>query len=111
MSLKSHLAHELPAPHFPAPYSFEELQILLDLISNDETDLRMIVEAMEARPAIASRVEREVNSVGLGSNVQIRTLRHAITVLGMRRVRDLLLDLRLQLQMSLARRDVPVQHS
>ncbi|SFI36254.1 HDOD domain-containing protein [Planctomicrobium piriforme] len=100
MDLRTHLPHEIPAPHFPSPISAADVQAILDLVQTDDADLQKLVAALEARPPIAGLVTRAVNSVSLGSMQQVRSLRHAVAILGLQRVRQLMIDLKVSTQSS-----------
>jgi HD-like signal output (HDOD) protein len=90
MEHRNHSAHDIPAPHFSTQPSREDLQELLELVQTDEVDFDDIVQKLENRGLISATLIRTANSIGVGSIHQARSLKHALAILGLRRIREVL---------------------
>ncbi len=63
----------------------------LELIQNPDFDYRDVVEVLSSDPGTASEILRLANSSLFGVTRHVSSLSHALTLLGMRRVRSLVL--------------------
>lgn len=96
MERRKDTAHELPAPHFPLQIAPQDAQQLLVLAGQDDVDFEKLATAMDAYGLIAGIMIRAANSVSLGAVQQVRSLRHALAILGLQRIRTMLSDLTTQ---------------
>lgn len=62
---------------------------VLDLASNEEVDVRQLVELITADTALSAQILRLANSPLFGLTARIDSLQHALVVLGLRRVHNL----------------------
>lgn len=62
---------------------------LLDLLAKDDAEIRELVELISADPAFSAQILRVANSPLFGFRSQVDSLRSALVVLGLRRVRAL----------------------
>lgn len=82
------------APHFSPVPSLEEVESLIRLASDSEVDFADLACELESRPGISSLIHRTANSVGMGTVREVRSLRHALAILGLQRVRAILFQVR-----------------
>lgn len=62
---------------------------VIDLTGRADTKVRDVVRVIETDPTLATRLLRYVNSAACGLLVRCKSLHHAVTLLGPRRVREL----------------------
>ncbi|HXG33032.1 MAG TPA: HDOD domain-containing protein [Bryobacteraceae bacterium] len=62
---------------------------VLDLASNEEVDVRQLVELITADTALSAQLLRLANSPLFGMTARIDSVQHALVVLGLRRVHNL----------------------
>ena len=62
---------------------------VIDLTGRADTKVRDVVRVIETDPTLATRLLRYVNSAACGLKVRCKSLYHAVTLLGPRRVREL----------------------
>ncbi|MDD5175123.1 MAG: HDOD domain-containing protein [Sterolibacterium sp.] len=65
--------------------SYQGMMRLINLI-NENADLGKIETAFKSEPGLAINLLRLTNSVGAGMHVRITSIRHAITVVGLRQI-------------------------
>ena len=87
-------AHAVKPPHFQTLPSLGEVQLLIDLTFNEDVDFEVLAAEVAARASIKALVFRAANGIGIGAVREIRSLRHALAILGLARVRELLYALR-----------------
>lgn len=80
--------HTLPVPH-TLP-DFQVLQSLIDMSDSRELDYSKFCEAAANEPAITSQIMRAARAIRAGRENGIEELRHAIAIIGMRRIQDIL---------------------
>lgn len=66
---------------------------LMAACQNSETNCNDVSEIIECDPGLALRILRMTNSAMFGLRNEVRTIEHAVVVLGMRAVRDLAMSL------------------
>jgi HD-like signal output (HDOD) protein len=86
-------AHEIQPPHFSTQVSREDVQALLELVQDDDVSFDNVVKGLENRGLISATLIRTANSIGVGSTHQARSLKHALAILGLRRIREILRQL------------------
>lgn len=94
MEIRQDVTHELAAPHFPLLPRLEDVTEILTLVNDEEVSFNQIAKAMESRPIMAANIIRAVNSVSLATARPVRSLRHALTLMGLRSIRQLLAEMR-----------------
>ncbi len=87
-----HQAHEIQQPHFLSNIPQEELEYVLELLSDENVNLRDVVSRLQAHPSLGVLIIRAVNAVKLGTQQNVRSLQHAISLLGLDRTRQILVD-------------------
>lgn len=92
MERRKDASHEPVGPHFQMFPTVEEVGEILLMADNDRIRLQQIAEAIESRPMIAAAVMKTVNAVSVGAPRQIHSVRHALAMIGMQRVREILLE-------------------
>jgi len=93
MEVRKDFSHELAAPHFVAFPTPEEIEVLLMLAGDEENSIQKIARVIGGRPMVSAAIMQAVNSVSTGTGRQIRSLRHALAMMGLERVREILIDL------------------
>jgi len=93
MEIRNDPAHDLSSPHFQMFPSVEDVSKIIAMSSDDGMNVRKIAQAIEERPMIAAAMMRAVNAVSVGAPRQIHSLRHALTMMGMRHVRAILREI------------------
>ncbi len=88
MGMRNHSAHQIPAPHLLLNVPQETLDGVLRLLDDDDVDFVKLARSIEAHAALAAIIIREVNSVTVGNHQPIESIRHAIALLGLRRIRE-----------------------
>ncbi len=73
---------ELPIPAFP-PVAIRVLQ----LVSDDDVEIKEVLDLMRGDPAFSAEILRRANSPAYGFKSQIESLQHALAVLGLRRIK------------------------
>ncbi|WP_437192230.1 HDOD domain-containing protein [Planctomicrobium sp. SH527] len=87
-----HQPHEISQPHFLSNVPREELEYVLELLSDEGVNLKDVVSRLQVHPALAVLIIKSVNAVKLGNQQNIRSLQHAIGLLGLDRTKQLLID-------------------
>ncbi len=64
-------------------------QRVIELTSGTEKHVREVVRVIETDPTLATRLLRYVNSAACGLKARCKSLHHAVTLLGPRRIREL----------------------
>ena len=80
--------HSIPAPH--ALPTQRVLQALIELTGSDDLDYARFCEAVKAETVITGKIMRAARAIGAGRANGIDELRHAIAILGLRHVREIL---------------------
>src|SRR5947209_1133281 len=83
------LAH----PHLPTPPAVA-LQVI-EAASQADCDLELIVSLLRRDPSLCGRLLRTVNSSLFGRSRKVASLKHAVTVLGARPTRSIVLSMAL----------------
>jgi putative nucleotidyltransferase with HDIG domain len=78
-------------PPFP-PVALRAMQVL----SDEDSDSRKVIEVIAADPAFSSELLRSANSPAYGLAMEVRTLNHAISVVGRERLRSLTMTMALK---------------
>jgi diguanylate cyclase (GGDEF)-like protein len=65
---------------------------ILDLCQQEEPDIRLIAQAISTDPALAAKILRVTNSPLHGLRSEVRTVSHAVSLLGLNAVRTLALS-------------------
>jgi HD-like signal output (HDOD) protein len=86
-------AQQIAPPHRRAQISEADVLEVLQLVSNDNVNFDDLVETLKTQPALAQMFLRWANSIGLGARLPPRSLRHALVILGLRRIREILFQL------------------
>jgi len=76
-----HLFHATPLPVLPAAVAG-----ILDELNSDEPDVGRLERIITAEPSISLRVLKTVNSSLYALRAEVMTVRHAITLLGFKRI-------------------------
>lgn len=82
----------LGAPHFNTRSSRDEILRILQLAASDEVSFDRLTEAMEGCAGVPFAVIRAANSALIGAPQEVRSLRQAIVMLGLRRIRGVLAE-------------------
>lgn len=85
---KFHNKHSIPTPH-TLP-DFRVLQALTDLTNSQDMDYSRFCEVAESEPVIITRIMRSARAIRAGRENGVDELRHAIAIIGMRRVQEIL---------------------
>ena len=86
MDLTGRIEDELQIiPQFP-----ESIRILQRLISDPEVNFSRIEKAISMDPAMAAELLRMVNSAAFGVKRQVQTIQEAVSLAGLRGIRDLI---------------------
>lgn len=80
--------HQVPAPH-TLP-DFRVLQALTELTNIDDLDYEEFCQAAETEPVIIHRIMRAARAIRAGRENGVEELRHAIAIIGLRRVKEIL---------------------
>lgn len=80
--------HSLPTPH-TLP-DFQVLQTLMEMAQSRELDYSKFCEAAAGETAITTEIMRAARAIRAGRENGVEELRHAIAIIGMRRVHDIL---------------------
>lgn len=84
-------AERLSAPHqLPA---FQDLQRLSNAIEDEEADFKKFCETVGEVPQVKNLIFRDARSILAGRGSRIETIRHAVAMLGVRRIRGMLAQL------------------
>lgn len=87
MERRHDVPHGIPAPH-SSPVSRADVQAVLQVLQDEDVDYDTIAAALEGRPGIASLLQRLASSIGLGAGQPVRSMRHALAILGLQRIRS-----------------------
>jgi HD-like signal output (HDOD) protein len=68
--------------------------MLIRLASDNDVDFAELESELTSHPGIAGLVQRAANAVSMGTVHEVRSLRHALAILGLERVRAILFQLR-----------------
>jgi len=93
MEVRKDFSHELAAPHFVAFPTPEEIETLLMLAGDEEISIHQIARTIGGRPMVTAAIMQAVNSVSTGTGRPIRSLRHALAMMGLERLREILIEL------------------
>ena len=77
----------------PAPYTLPDhraLQALMDMTESGEVDYSKFCEAAIDQPVITMQIMRAARAIRAGRENGVEELRHAIAIIGMRRVHDII---------------------
>lgn len=85
--------HELAAPHFANRISLDDAQAIVDITANEQVHFDALLHALEGRDALAGLYWRRATSIGVGIQ-NVRSLRHALAILGLQRIRAIALMVR-----------------
>ncbi|WP_437227748.1 HDOD domain-containing protein [Planctomicrobium sp. SH661] len=107
MEIRKDVSHDLSAPHFPFQPSLEDVNIVIDIASDDDVSFELIATVMQSRPAIAMAMIKTANSASFGAPRQIRSLRHALALMGLHRIRNLLAEMKMEAQSERSRAHIP----
>lgn len=80
--------HSLSAPHSLPNRSV--LNALLELVGSHDIDYARFCNRVEAEPAVAGRIMRAARSILAGRHNGVQELRHAVAIIGLRRVQEIL---------------------
>jgi HD-like signal output (HDOD) protein len=80
--------HPIPAPHTLPDHRV--LQALMDMTESCEVDYSKFCEAAIDQPVITTQIMRAARSIRAGRENGVEELRHAIAIIGMRRVHDII---------------------
>lgn len=86
-----------------APYTLPDhrvLRVLMDLTNRHDLDYANFCEAVEEEPAITSRIMRAARAIRAGRENGVEELRHAIAIIGLRRVQEILMSIEGELRRS-----------
>lgn len=109
MALRKDEAQGLNPPHFQPLPSLREVQSLIDLLRNEEVDFELLSAEFAGCPGIEPLMLQAANAVGVGMVREINSLRHAVAILGLNRVRAILFAV--QDDVLRARRAAPPVHN
>jgi len=93
MELRRHSSHQIPAPHLLQSVPEEDVATILERLEDDDLSFHEFSRSLVPHPAIAAAIIRAVNSVSLGNQQPVQSLRHALTLLGLNRTRSVLQEL------------------
>jgi len=86
--------HELASPHFSMHPLLADVQEMIEMCQDDHLPLQELARFMGQRPIVEATILRAANSVLIGSSRQVQSVRHALVLMGMERVRTLLDELK-----------------
>lgn len=86
-------SHELSAPHMSLQPTLEHLEHILSIMDDDELGFDQLARSIDTRPLVSGAIIREANSASVASGRPVKTVRYALVLLGLERVRSLLIDL------------------
>ncbi|WP_437204115.1 HDOD domain-containing protein [Planctomicrobium sp. SH664] len=92
MTIRRDAAHRQAAPHFDVRPALQDLDELLAFTTDDDVSFARLERELGSRPLIAAHLMRSATSAGLGA-YEVRSLRHALALLGMKRIRETLRQL------------------
>ncbi|MFG0334811.1 MAG: HDOD domain-containing protein [Maioricimonas sp. JB049] len=78
--------HPPRQPHLLQRISEQDLRAILACLVERDVDLRQVADLISARPGLESFVMTAANSVGHGLEYRVRDARHAVVLLGIRRM-------------------------
>lgn len=97
MTLRHDAPHPVAPPHFSTQPDPADVRALLRLASDDEVSFAKLGDALAEQGAVAFAFLRAASSIGEGAGQPIRSVRHALALLGLQRTRMLLLELQDQM--------------
>ena len=89
--------HSVPAPH-PLPDRLV-LSTLLSLTSKPDLDYGQFCNVAEGEPDVKERIMRAARAIRAGRESGVAQLRHAVAIIGLRRVTEILEVLARELQL------------
>lgn len=102
----SNLNRRIDGPHKgPEPVVEFRIAELLRMLDRDDVDFRQFSAALAGNKRAAERILRTVQSIAFGRYRSIESLQHAVALIGLRRVRASLVQLRQHEQPSAATTD------
>lgn len=96
MSKPTSIDDILACPQLPSPPSVALR--LLELCNNPDTGVRPIVDTIQTDPALAAKILRSANSSYSGARKEIRSLQHAVSMIGTRVIASIALTFSLDSQ-------------
>ncbi|MEZ6064744.1 MAG: HDOD domain-containing protein [Planctomycetaceae bacterium] len=84
--------HASPQPH--SRITQADVDALQAIIANDAVEFRAIAKVLERSVGLARAVLRHVNGVRYGLDYRVTEISHAVTLLGVRRLRNFVEELR-----------------
>lgn len=78
--------------------SLRELEPLVELLTYEDLDFGVFCRAVEKDSVVSSQIMRAARAIGSGLETTIVDLRHALAIIGMRRVGHILEALKLQIE-------------
>ncbi|MEZ6130990.1 MAG: HDOD domain-containing protein [Planctomycetaceae bacterium] len=85
-------AQTIPVPHvLPA---LKDITPLIEMTDLDDVDFATFCSEVEKHEVIAGQIMRAARSVGTGRGDTVNNLRHAVALIGMRRIHNILDTLR-----------------
>jgi HD-like signal output (HDOD) protein len=86
------------SPSYRPPVLPRAATELLAVAGKTDTPISKIVELLESDPVLAARVVSRANSAAFAGNMPVRTLRDAVSRLGMIRLRDIVVEAAMHLR-------------
>lgn len=102
-------AHALHGPHFQNLPSLEDVQHLITVAFQDDVNFETLACEISECSHVDEYITRAANAVSLGTLYEIRSLRHALAILGLDRIRDILSALKDDVSRSLERQRAVVR--
>ena len=87
MERRHDAAHGQLAPHLFSKLKADDLRSLSRLAYDDDVSYEMLVEVLQFHPLVGSVLRRAASSIGVGAGQPIRSMRHALAILGLARIR------------------------
>lgn len=85
----------------PVPHSLptlRELEPLMELLTYEDLDFGVFCRAVEKDSVVSNQIMRAARAIGSGLETTIVDLRHALAIIGTRRVGNILETLKLQIE-------------
>lgn len=92
MEFREDAAQRIGAPHFSTRSAEEDWLRMLRLASNEDISFERLAQEMERCAGIPFALIRAANSAVVGVGTEVRSLRHALALLGLRRIQDILAE-------------------
>ncbi|WP_437187493.1 HDOD domain-containing protein [Planctomicrobium sp. SH668] len=93
METLRHNGHAPTRPHFSPRPPLDDLHAMLEIVQEDDVDFYRLAAVMERSPLLSTTIIRAANSVEHGSTRQVKTMRHALILIGLVRIRAILQNL------------------